>query len=104
GDPVMPLVYRHLQATAHRYMAQQDPLHVLQSTALVNETYLRLVRLKEIEWHDRGHFYAVCAQLMRQVLIDYARSRHTLKRGGQRRQVSLEDASDVPSHDPSHDL
>ncbi len=100
----MPLVYRHLQTTAHNYMSQQDPVHVLQSTALVNETYLRLIRLKEIEWQDRGHFYAVCAQLMRQVLTDYARSRLTQKRGGQRRQVSIEDASDIPSDDPGQEL
>jgi RNA polymerase sigma factor (TIGR02999 family) len=103
-ETVMPLVYRHLQVTAHAYMAQQDAAHVLQSTALVNETYLRLLRLKEIEWQDRGHFYAVCAQLMRQVLTDYARSRLAQKRGGKRSQVSIDDASEIPSRDPSEEL
>jgi RNA polymerase sigma-70 factor, ECF subfamily len=91
----MPLVYRQLQATAHGYMNQQQPAHILQSTALVNETYLRLLKLKQIEWQDRGHFYAVCAQLMRQTLIDYARSRLSLKRGGKGQQVPIEDADEV---------
>lgn len=90
-EKVMPLVYSHLHATAQAYMGQQNPGHILQSTALVNETYLRLVRLKEIEWQDRGHFYAVCAQLMRQVLIDYARSRLSRKRGGGEAQVSFDE-------------
>ena len=103
-DKVMPVVYRHLQSTARRYMAQQGPGHVLQSSALVNETYLRLAKLGEIEWQDRGHFYAVCSQLMRQVLTDYARSRLYLKRGGKMRHIPIEDAHWVSGRDSAQEL
>jgi RNA polymerase sigma-70 factor, ECF subfamily len=103
-ETVMPLVYRQLQATAHAYMNQQQPAHLLQSTALVNETYLRLLKLKQIEWQDRGHFYAVCAQLMRQTLVDYARSRLSQKRGGARQQVPIEDAHAVQDESLDGDL
>jgi RNA polymerase sigma-70 factor (ECF subfamily) len=103
-DQVMPVVYRQLQTTARRYMARQSPGHVLQSTALVNETYLRLARLGDIEWQDRGHFFAVCSQLMRQILVDYARSRLFLKRGGARRQVPLEEVHALSRRDPAEEL
>jgi RNA polymerase sigma-70 factor (ECF subfamily) len=103
-DKVMPVVYRQLQSTARRYMARQGPGHILQSKALVNETYLRLAKLGEIEWHDRGHFFAVCSQLMRQILTDYARSRLFLKRGGHMRRVSLEEAQSLSGRDPAEEL
>jgi RNA polymerase sigma factor (TIGR02999 family) len=103
-DEVMPVVYRQLQGTARRYMARQGPGHLLQSTALVNETYMRLAKLGEIDWQDRGHFFAVCAQLMRQILTDYARSRLYLKRGGQMRQVPFDHAHSVPGRDSAEDL
>jgi RNA polymerase sigma-70 factor (ECF subfamily) len=103
-DKVMPVVYRHLQSTARRYMAGQAPGHILQSSALVNETYLRLAKLGEIDWHDRGHFYAVCSQLMRQILTDYARSRLYLKRGGNMRQIPMEDAHLVSGRDSAQEL
>ncbi len=103
-ETVMPLVYRHLQATAHSYMVRQGPGQLLQSAALVNETYLRLIRLKEIEWQDRDHFYAVCAQLLRQVLTDYARSRLRLKRGGRAEQLSLEEAYGLAGGNPEKEL
>lgn len=90
-EKVIPLVYRQLHATAQRYMLQERPGHVLQSTALVNETFLRLVEMQQIEWQDRQHFYGVCARIMRHVLIDYARSRLSRKRGGDEQQVPLED-------------
>jgi RNA polymerase sigma factor (TIGR02999 family) len=103
-DEVMPVVYRQLQTTARRHMAGQTPGHILQSSALVNETYLRLAKLGEIDWHDRGHFYAVCSQLMRQILIDYARSRLYLKRGGHMRQVQFDDAHWVSGRDSAQEL
>jgi RNA polymerase sigma factor (TIGR02999 family) len=103
-EKVMPLVYQHLQATAHGYIARQGPGHQLQSAALVNETYLRLVKVKELEWQDRGHFYAICSRLMRQVLTDYARAELSLKRGGKGQQLPLEDAHGVIGGDPDEDL
>lgn len=97
GDPdalpkLTPLVYRELHRAAKRYMARQQPDHTLQTTALVNEVYLRLVAFKEVSWEDRSHFFAVCAQLMRRILTDWARSQRYLKRGKGARHVSLDDA------------
>jgi len=66
---------------AQRYMAQQYPGHILQNSALVNETYLQLVKLGKVDWQDRNHFYAVCSQMMRYVLTTYTRSRLSAKRG-----------------------
>jgi len=73
-DKLTPLVYEELHRAAHRYMAQERPCHTLQTTALVNEVYLRLVDIREVTWQDRAHFFAVCARLMRRVLTDFARS------------------------------
>ncbi len=103
-DRVMPVVFKQLQGTARRYMAREGPGHVLQSTALVNETYLRLARMGEIDWQDRGHFFSVCAQIMRRILTDYARSRLYQKRGGHLHQVSFEDALLVSGEDSARDL
>jgi RNA polymerase sigma factor (TIGR02999 family) len=80
-DRLTPLVYRELHRAAQRYMARQQPDHTLQATALVNEVYLRLVAFKEVSWGDRTHFFAVCAQLMRRILTDWARGQQFLKRG-----------------------
>lgn len=81
-DKLIPLVYQKLYAAAQRYMAQQGPGHILQNSALVNETYLQLVKLGKVDWQDRNHFYAVCSQMMRYVLTTYTRSRLSAKRGG----------------------
>jgi RNA polymerase sigma factor (TIGR02999 family) len=78
----MPLVYDQLHVAARRYMAGERAGHTLQTTALIHETYLRLVDIRRVEWQDRAHFLAVCAQLMRRILIDFARSRGYQKRGG----------------------
>ena len=102
-EQLMPLVYEELHQAAHRNMAHQGPDHILQTTALVNEVYLRLVNFREASWQNRAHFFAVCARLMRQILIDFARSRHYLKRGGQSPHVSLEEAV-VVSQEASADL
>ena len=80
-EKLTPLVYAELHRAAHRYMAQERPGHTLQTTALVNELYLRLVDARGITWQDRAHFFAICARLMRRVLTDFARSRGYLKRG-----------------------
>jgi RNA polymerase sigma-70 factor (ECF subfamily) len=98
-----PLVYKDLYRAAQRYMAQQKPGHILQSTALVNEVYLRLAELGHVDWHDRTHFFAACAQSMRHILTDYARSRLSLKRGGEAQHVSLHEVL-VAFPDRSMDL
>jgi RNA polymerase sigma factor (TIGR02999 family) len=84
-------------------MAGERPGHILQTTALVNEAYLRLVDCGRVNWQDRAHFFAVSAQLMRRILIDFARSRGYLKRGGAVGHISLEDAPSV-SKEPDPDL
>ena len=91
-DKLTPLVYEELHRAAHRYMAQERPGHTLQTTALVNEVYLRLVDVRKVTWQDRAHFFAVCARLMRRVLTDFARSRGYLKRGGDSPHVALDQA------------
>src|SRR6516164_9156870 len=74
-EKLMPIVYDELRRIAHRYMRRERPGHTLQTTALVNEAYLRLVGRREIEWQNRAHFFAVAAQVMRSLLVDYARGR-----------------------------
>ena len=87
----MPLVYAELHRLARHYMAGESPGHTLQTTALVNEAYLRLVDVKNVSWQNRAHFFGVSAQLMRRILVDLARSRHSLKRGGDDLTLSLEE-------------
>ena len=94
-ERLTPLVYQELHQAAHRYMARQAPDHTLQTTALVNEVYLRLVDVRELTWQNRAHFLAVCAKLMRRILIDFARSRGYLKRGGAVAHISLDEAPSV---------
>src|SRR5215468_524107 len=100
---LMPLVYDQLHAAARRYMAGERAGHTLQTTALIHETYLRLVDIRRVEWQDRAHFLAVCAQLMRRILIDFARSRGYQKRGGGAHQVNFDEALVVTSQ-PDFDL
>lgn len=87
-----PLVYDELRRIAHRYMRHERSGHTLQTTALVNEAYLRLAGDQKIEWENRAHFFAVMARVMRHVLTDHARRRSYAKRGGGVRQVSLPDS------------
>ena len=102
-DKLVPLVQGELHKLAHRYMARERRGHTLQTTALVNEVYLRLVRARDLPWQDRAHFFAICAQSMRRILTDYARSRRYAKRGGGAHQVSLDEAPEV-SRQPRGDL
>jgi RNA polymerase sigma-70 factor (ECF subfamily) len=90
-----PLVYRELRRRAHRYMKGERAGHTLQTTALVNEAYLRLVGSQKVRWQNRAHFFAVSAQLMRRILVDFARSRDYQKRGGGAQQVELDEAAVV---------
>jgi RNA polymerase sigma-70 factor (ECF subfamily) len=91
-EKLTPIVYRELYRLAGHYMGGERPGHTLQATALVNEAYVRLIDWKNVQWQNRAHFFAVSAQLMRRILVDYARSRHYAKRGGGARPVALEDA------------
>ncbi|MGA7409073.1 MAG: sigma-70 family RNA polymerase sigma factor [Bryobacteraceae bacterium] len=101
-EKLTPMVYEQLHRVAQRCMAGERPGHTLQTTALVNEVYLRLVDCARVNWQDRAHFFAVSAQLMRRILIDFARSRGYQKRGGGLAQVSLDDAATVCSEpDPN---
>jgi len=94
-EKLTPLVYEQLHRVAQRCMAGERSSHTLQTTALVNEVYLQLVDCGQINWQDRAHFFAVSAQLMRRILIDFARSRGYQKRGGGAPHLSLDDAPSV---------
>jgi RNA polymerase sigma factor (TIGR02999 family) len=101
-ERLIPLVYRELHRLARHYMAGQQPGHTLQTTALLNEAYLRLVDSPHQGWQNRAHFFAVSAQVMRRILVDWARSRQALKRGGEARPLRLEEAlvvADAPGAD-----
>ena len=102
-DKLMPLVYNELRRLAHRYMTKEKAGHTLQTTALVNEAYLRLVELKHIEWQDRAHFFAISANVMRRILVDFARSRGYQKRGRDVKTISL-DESLLVSPEPEAEL
>jgi len=100
-DRLIPLVHRELHRLAHIYMTRERVDHTLQTTALVNEAYLRLVDANTVDWQDRAHFFAIAANLMRRILVDFARSRGYRKRGGDRKEVSLDEALLVsPDADP----
>ena len=90
-----PLVERELHRLAHKYMRREGPGKTLQTTALVNEVYLRLIDIQEVSWQNRAHFFAVSAKMMRRILTDFARSRQYLKRGGGAVQVSFDEALSV---------
>jgi len=94
---LIPLVYEELHRIARRYMGREREGHTLQTSALVNEAYLRLVDWKNVEWQNRAHFFAVSAQMMRRILVDFARDRRYLKRGGGALQVSLAEAAGMTS-------
>ncbi len=102
-DRLIPLVYEELHKLAHSYMRREHAGHMLQTTALVNEAYLQLVDTDKVKWHDRNHFFAIAARLMRRILVDGARSRYAQKRGGRIRRVSLSD-SVIFASEPDADL
>jgi RNA polymerase sigma-70 factor, ECF subfamily len=94
---LVPLVYDQLRAAARRYMAGERRGHTLQTTALIHETYLRLVNVRQVKWQSRAHFFAICARLMRRILVDFARSHGYQKRGGGAQRVDLDQALSVSS-------
>lgn len=99
-EKLMPLVYDELHRMARYYMARESPGHTLQTTALVNEAYVRLVDSANTNFQDRIHFFAVCAQAMRRILADWGRSRRALKRGGETRPLRLDEALDGAEMQP----
>lgn len=102
-EQLIPLVHAELHRLARRYMGQERAGHPLQPTALVNEAYMRLIDWKNVEWKNRAHFFGVSAQLMRRILVDFARAQGNLKRGGGAQQLSLDQAMEV-SAERSADL
>lgn len=94
-DQLTPMVYRELRRLAHGYLAGERQGHVLQTTALVNEAFVRLIDWQQVEWQNRAHFFGVAATLMRHILVQFAREQQAAKRGGQAIQVSLSEAAAV---------
>jgi len=95
-EELLPLVHQELRRLARRYMFGERPGHTLQTTALVNEAYLRLVNSRQVNWQNRAHFFAISAQLMRRILVDYARARGSQKRGGGVPKVTLDEELMAP--------
>ena len=102
-EQLIPLVHRELHQIAQRCMAGERVGHSLQATVLVNEAYLRLVDAKNVAWHDRAHFLAVAARVMRRILVDHARTRHAQKRGGDAMQVAFDEEL-VVTNEPREDF
>ena len=100
---LVPIVHGELRRLARRQMRGERPDHTLQTSALINEAYLRLPGVRRMHWRDRAHFFAMAARLMRRVLIDHARERRYLKRGGVARKVSLDEAGEIAA-EPGRDL
>ena len=101
-NSLTPIVHDELRRLAHRYMERERPGHTLQTTALVNEAYMRLVDYKRMKWQDRAHFFAVSAQVMRRILVDHART-HNVKRGRGVQHVTLDEVA-VVARDRTSDL
>jgi RNA polymerase sigma factor (TIGR02999 family) len=102
-ERLLPLIERELHRIARHYMRRENPGHTLQTTALVNEAYFRLVDQRNVRWQNRAHFFAIAAQIMRRILMNYARDRHRAKRGGRAVQVSLSEVA-VISEERSAEL
>ena len=103
-DALVPLVYEELRRQAARYLRRERPDHTLQTTALIHEAYLKLIDQRDVEWESRTHFYAIAAQAMRRILVDYAKTRHREKRGGDDIKLPLEEAMLVATKEKSVDL
>jgi|SRR5208283_1893025 len=99
-EKLIPLVYDELRRLAKRYMRREHPDHTLQTTALINEAFLRLVDLGNVHWQNRAHFFALCARLMRRILVDFARARRYTKRGGGAQPISLDESVVVSPAQP----
>jgi RNA polymerase sigma factor (TIGR02999 family) len=91
-DKLIPLVYNELRRLAERHLRRERPDHTLQTTALVHEAYVRLIDQRSVRWQNQAHFYAIAAQIMRRILVNYARDKRAIKRGGSGQKVSLDEA------------
>jgi RNA polymerase sigma factor (TIGR02999 family) len=94
-DKLIPLVYVELRRLARSYIGKEQPGHPLQSTALVHEAYVRLIDASQVQWQNRAHFFAISANLMRRILVDFARTQNYLKRGGQAQHIPFEDDATI---------
>ena len=104
SDKLMPLVYDELRRQAARYLRRERPGHTLQTTALIHETYLKLIDQKNVDWQNRAHFYGIAAQAMKRILIDHAKARHREKRGGAAENLPLDEARFVVSDETNVDI
>src|ERR1041384_6977530 len=98
-EKLLPLVYDELRRLAHGYMQNERANHTLQATALVHEAYIQLIDWKNVSWQNRAHFFAAAAQMMRKILVDHAREKKALKRGGGVRTIALDEAVSFPQRD-----
>lgn len=104
NEALLRLVYDELHRQAHRYLQKERAGHTLQTTALVHETYLKLIQQKLVAWESRAHFFAIAATMMRRILIDYAKSKHRVRRGGVHSDLPIEAALTVAVTDTDFDL
>jgi RNA polymerase sigma factor (TIGR02999 family) len=104
ADALLKLVYAELHRQAHRYLQKERTGHTLQTTALVHEAYLKLVEQKSVAWESRSHFYAIAATMMRRILIDYAKTKHRVRRGGVHSDLPLENALTISVSETDFDL
>lgn len=103
-DNLLPLVYAELHRQAASFLRKERPGHTLQTTALINEAYLRLIDRQDVNWQSRAHFFAVAAQAMRRILVDYAKAKHRKKRGGDDIKLALEEATEIGAKEKGVDL
>ena len=103
-DDLMPLIYVELRRQASGYLRRERVNHTLQPTALINEAYLKLIDQRDVKWQNRAHFFAIAAQAMRRILVDYARERHREKRGGAAENLPIDEALTIVSQEKSVDL
>jgi RNA polymerase sigma factor (TIGR02999 family) len=104
ADALLKLVYAELHRQAHRYLQKERAGHTLQTTALVHEAYLKLVDQKSVAWESRSHFFAIAATMMRRILIDYAKTKHRVRRGGVQSDLPLENALTIRASETDFDV
>lgn len=104
ADALLKLVYKELHRQAHRYLQKERAGHTLQTTALVHEAYLKLAEQKSVVWESRSHFFAIAATMMRRILIDYAKTKHRIRRGGVQSDLPLENALTIRVSESDFDL
>jgi RNA polymerase sigma factor (TIGR02999 family) len=103
-DELLPLVYDELHRQAHRFLRRERQSHTLQTTALIHEAYLNLIKYEQISWQNREHFFAISANLMRRILVNYANARHRQKRGGATENLQLDDSIMIAAENTDVDL